>query len=310
MDVDIARRGIDSLGWKIDRWLIGGVLVAGIKIFTDSAADLPSDLVAHYDIGVVPLLVSQEDRVFADGRDLTHAEFYQLLAESKQLPTTSQPSPQDFIEAYTPYLEQGQTVISINLSSGLSGTVESALIAQTSLGDLAKNRLHVVDSLAASVGEGLLVCLAADLAEQGKSAEEIVAAVRAARARLMHLFTLDTMENLVKGGRISRAKATLGGLLNIKPILWIDEQGKIDSLDKVRGRKKSLRQLVSRCQAEAKGDKYPYLGVCHANCLDEASEVVRQLQQALPNATVVVGQIGAAIGTHTGQGCIAIFYFG
>ena len=86
--------------------------MAGIKIFTDSAADLPSDLVAHYDIGVVPLLVSQEDRVFADGRDLTHAEFYQLLAESKQLPTTSQPSPQDFIEAYRPYLEQGQFPLS------------------------------------------------------------------------------------------------------------------------------------------------------------------------------------------------------
>lgn len=280
-----------------------------VKIFTDSAADLPAELVAHYDIGVVPLLISHGDQVFADGRDLTHEQFYQLLAESKQLPTTSQPSPQDFVDAFTPHLEQGQCVISINLSSGLSGTVESAILAQANLSNLAEGHLDIIDSLAASIGQGLLVCLAGDLANQGKSTTEIVAAIGEARRRLVHLFTLDTVENLVRGGRISRAKATLGELLNIKPILWLDDQGKIDTLDKVRGRKKSLRYLVDKCLAEVDGASYPYLGISHASCPTEAQALAQELQRALPHASIVVGNIGATIGTHTGAGCIAIFYF-
>lgn len=280
-----------------------------VKIFTDSAADLPAELVAHYDIGVVPLLISHEDHVFADGRDFTHEQFYQLLAESKQLPTTSQPSPQDFVNAFAPYLEQGQSVISVNLSSGLSGTVESAILAQANLGSLAEGRLHIVDSLAASGGQGLLVCLAAELANQGKSITEIVAAIGEARRRLLHLFTLDTLENLVKGGRISRAKATLGELLNIKPILWLDENGKIDNLEKVRGRKKSLKYLASKCLAEVDVESYHYLGISHANSPNEAAALAEELQQALPYASIVVSNIGATIGTHTGAGCIAVFYF-
>lgn len=279
-----------------------------VKIFTDSAADLPAELVAHYDIGVVPLLISHEDHVFADGRDFTHEQFYQLLAESKQLPTTSQPSPQDFVDAFSPYLEQGQQIISINLSSGLSGTVESAILAQANLGSLAEGRLHIIDSLAASVGQGLLVCLAAELANQGKPVSEIISAIGKARRRLLHLFTLDTLDNLVKGGRISRAKATLGDLLNIKPILWLDENGKIDNLEKVRGRKKSLKYLVSKCLAEV-ADSYRYLGISHANSPNEAAALAEELQRALPHVSIVVGNIGATIGTHTGAGCIAVFYF-
>ncbi len=280
-----------------------------VKIFTDSAADLPADLIVHYGIGVVPLLISHGDQVFADGQDLTHEQFYQLLVESKQLPTTSQPSPRDFVDAFTPYLEQGQDVISINLSSGLSGTVESAVLAHADLGRLADGRLHIIDSLAASVGQGLLVCLAAELAVQGKPAAEIVAAIGEARRHLYHLFTLETMEYLVKGGRISRAKAALGGLLNIKPILWLDDQGQIDTLDKVRGRKKSLKYLVDKCLAEVDRAGNPYLGISHANCSADAEALAQALQQALPSASIVTGNIGATIGTHTGPGCIAVFCF-
>ncbi|NLW17084.1 MAG: DegV family protein, partial [Firmicutes bacterium] len=202
----------------------------------------------------------------------------------------------------------GMSVISINLSSGLSGTVESAHLAQESLGSLAEGRLHIIDSLAASMGQGLLVCLAAELAQTQKTATEIVEVVTEARRDLIHLFTLDTMENLVKGGRISRTKATLGELLNIKPILWLNDEGKIDPVDKVRGRKKSLKYLLDRCVAEA-GGAYPYLGISHANCPEEAEKLAHSLRQALPEQTIVIGDIGATIGTHTGAGCIAVFYF-
>jgi DegV family protein with EDD domain len=279
-----------------------------IKIFTDSAADLPKEMLERYDIGVVPILISFPDRTYADGQDLSASEFYQLLGDSPQLPVTSQPSPHDFVEAFTPVLQAGGQVISICLSSGLSGTLESALLAKESLGALGKE-LYVVDSLSASLGQGVLVLLAADLAEQGKTPEEIVQAVTSARQRLMHMFTLETTENLVKGGRISRTKGTLGDLLNIKPILHLDDAGRIDMLDKVRGRKKSLRYLVDSFRQEAKSLGYPYLGISHADCLEEAREVAKQMQQLFPDIPVVMGTIGATVGTHTAKGCIAIFYF-
>ena len=203
----------------------------------------------------------------------------------------------------------GHTIISINLSSSLSGTVASATLAQESLDQAGQQQIHIVDSKAASIGQGLLVCLASHLAQQGRGVEEILTAVSAARQRLMHLFTLETMDNLVKGGRISRAKAIIGGMLDIKPILWLDDDGKIDTLEKVRGRKKSLKYLTDQCLAELDVSVYPYVGICHANCPEEAAALAKVIEQAVPAATVVVGDIGATIGTHTGVGCMAVFFF-
>ena len=279
-----------------------------VKVFTDSAADLPQEMLERYDIGVVPILVTFPDRSYADGVELSASEFYRLMDDSPKLPITSQPSPHDFVQAFSPFLEASLAIVSVNLSSGLSGTVESALLAKDTLGDKARE-LHIVDSQAASMGQGALVLLAAYLAEQGRSAKEIVQAVQAARQKLVHLFTLDTMENMVKGGRVSRAKGTLGDLLNIKPILFLDDAGKIDLLDKVRGRKKSLKYLLDSYTSHAKPSGYPYLGISHADSLEEAREVAEQMQTLQPDTPVVIGTIGAAIGTHTGRGCIAIFYF-
>lgn len=281
--------------------------MTNVKVFTDSAADLPQEIVTKYDIGVVPLQVSFPDKSYADGVDLTSEQFYRMLEEAPRLPVTSQPSPHDFMEAFLPHLEEGRTIVSINLSSALSGTVESAQIAKSSLEDKAAN-LHLVDSRAASIGEGLLVLLAAELAELGKEAPEIVQAVEDARQRLMHIFTLDSTENLVKGGRISRAKGAIGNLLNIKPILCLDDQGAIDTLDKVRGRKKSLKYLLDSLAEQAK-PLYPFVGICHADCLDDANELVAAMQELRPRAQVVLGDIGATIGTHVGKGCIGMFYF-
>lgn len=293
----------------VNRRLQGVLLMKPIKIFTDSAADLPQEFIRRYDVGVVPLLVSHAGEVYADGVDLTHSQFYQLLSQAEQLPTTSQPSPQHFIEAFSPYLEKDQEIVSINLSSNLSGTVESALLAREDFEESIRERIHIVDTLAASVGQGLLVQLAVEMAAAGKSAQEIVVALQEARPHLTHLFTLDTMDNLVKGGRISRSKATLGKLLNIKPILWLDEAGQIDTLDKTRGRKKALSYLLDKCSQEANVSKFSCLGICHADCMEEALEMQASLETHFPGVPIIVGAIGATIGTHTGAGCIAVFYF-
>ncbi len=277
-----------------------------IKIITDSAADLPTETARKYGIGIVPLLVSFPEKTYADGVDLTPDQFYQKLKRAPRLPVTSQPSPQDFIDAFQPELEKGNTVIAITLSSALSGTYDSARLACDAL-DESGRRIHLVDSLGASNGEGLLVLLAARMAAEGSGPSDIILAVQEARRRLTHLFTLDTMENLVKGGRIGKAKGTIGDLLNIKPVLYIDDAGKIDLRDKVRGSKKALRYLASAVTETA--GLYGLFAVSHANRPDEAEELSNNIRQRFPEAEVLIGTIGATIGTHTGEGCLALFYF-
>lgn len=279
-----------------------------VKIMTDSAADLPMEIVRQYHITVIPMLISFPEKTYADGVDLTPDQFYQMLKTTPRLPVTSQPSPQDFIDAFQPEMEQGTTIISISLSSGLSGTFDSARLASEAL-DVPCERIHLIDSLGASSGQGLLVLLAARLAAEGRQPEEIVTAVNDARRRLVHVFTLDTMENLVKGGRISKAKGAIGDLLNIKPVLYIGDDGKIDVKDKVRGRKKALRYLTETMYSEVNANAYGLFAVSHANSPNDAEEVAESIRQRFPGSTVVVGEIGATIGTHTGEGCIALFYF-
>ncbi|MGI6344571.1 MAG: DegV family protein [Bacillota bacterium] len=279
-----------------------------IRIFTDTSADLPQELLDKYHIGVVPMRINMAGTDYTDGVTLAPSEFYDKMEALPSLPTTSQPSPQEFVNAFQPELSAGRTVITINLSSELSGTVDSARWAKEALGAAGDN-VYVVDSRSASIGLGILVLMAAEMAEQGHSAPEIVERVNAARQELVHIFTLDHMENLVKGGRISRTAGTLGDFLNIKPILHLDDAGRIVLLDKVRGRKKALNYLVDSLDREAIRDKYRYIGVSHAGCPETGAEIAARLQALLPEAVVVQGEIGATIGTHVGRGCIAIFYF-
>lgn len=278
-----------------------------VRIFTDSSADLPAELKHRYQIGVVPLSVTFPDSTHKDGIDLSPHEFYAKMEDSPQLPVTSQPSPQDFIEAFRPALEAGQAIVSINISANLSGTLNSALLAREELGELAEGRVFIIDSLSASMGQGLLVVLAAKLAESGKEPRDIVSEIERLRVKLQSLFTLETMTNLVKGGRISPSKAALGNLLNVKPILSFDSEGRIEAKDKARGRKKSLKYLVdSLVERASTGPEV--IAVAHAMSSDEAELVSEEIRGHFPGAEILVGLIGPTIGTHTGKGCMAVFY--
>lgn len=278
-----------------------------IKIVCDSSVDLPEDLLADHDIMQIPFPVTFGDQTYADGVDITRDEFYVKMAESKDLPKTSQIPPQTYVEAFNKAMALGDEIIYLGLSSGLSGTVQSAALAAHMTGH--PDRITIVDTKAASVGHGLLTLEAAELAAAGKEKAGILSRINDLISRLNSLFTLDNLDNLLRGGRINRVQAVLGTFLDIKPILHLNEDGKIDQFDKVRGRKKSLRQLLDLMGERGKDLAGQRVGISHAHCLADAEWVKQEMLDRFSVKEVVIGEIGATIGTHTGPGCLAIFFF-
>ncbi len=279
-----------------------------IKVITDSTADLPKDIANQYGITVLPMTTSFAGVDYRDGVDLTNAEFYTLLANSPELPHTSQHSPQFLADAYREALADGSLVLAIHLSSGLSGTVQNAYLAQELLND--PPGLSIVDSLSGSLGQGLLAFRAAELAQAGLSLEETAAEVTDLRGRMRSAFVVNTLKYLLKGGRVNRLQATVGSVLDIKPILTINQQGKIDQVDKIRGRKAALRRLLAIVEEQGKDLTQQTVGLSHALCPEDAEQIKQILMEHFGVKKVVVGEIGAVIGTHVGPGTVALFFPG
>jgi DegV family protein with EDD domain len=279
-----------------------------IVLVADSASDLPKELCSELGIIVVPLYVNWSGKSYKDGIDLVPDNFYQRLTEEKELPQTSQPTPGDYLELFNRLLAEGNDVLCLTISSGLSGTYSSAITARGMLED--QNRVAVVDTLAASLGEGLIVLEAAALVKEGLSLAEIIPKLNDKISRLRSIFTINTLENLVKGGRLSSLQGGLGTLLDIKPILTLDGHGKIVPLTKVRSRKKALAQMEAEVEKQGENLKGQVMGMSHARDPKLGAEMAQMLKDKYGAAEVVSGEIGAVIGTHTGQGCIALFFFG
>lgn len=279
-----------------------------MKIFTDSTADLPPALAEQLGITVIPMTTTFGQQVYRDGIDLTNREFYQKLSASDILPTTAQQTPAELLEHYEAGSADGSAIIAIHLSSGLSGTVQSALMARKLLP--AGRDVTVIDSLGASMGQGLLAVKAARLASAGVDKNEIVRELENMKKRLHQVFTLDTLKYLQKGGRINRVQAVMGSLLDIKPILHINEEGKIDQLDKVRSRKAALRRLTSLIEENGRELERRTVGISHACCLDDAENLAAQIRNNFGVKDIIIGEVGAVIGTHVGEGCLALFFEG
>ena len=279
-----------------------------IVIVADSAADLPKELCLDLGIITVPLYVNWSGESFKDGVDLVPETFYPRLKVEKELPQTSQPTPGDYLELFNKLLAEGKEILCLTISSGLSGTYSSAITARGLLED--KDRVEVVDTLAASIGEGMIVLEAARLVKEGLSLAEIIPQLKEKISRLRSIFTINTLENLVKGGRLSSLQGGLGTLLDIKPILTLDEHGKIVPLTKVRSRKKALAQMEAEIEKQGTNLKGQTMGMCHAHDPVLGAEKAQMLKDKYGAADVVRGEIGSVIGTHTGQGCIALFFYG
>jgi DegV family protein with EDD domain len=275
-----------------------------VAIVTDSAAYLPPSIIDEFGITIIPLTVIWDGESYADNVDITPKEFYTRLENSDTLPSTSQPSAAAFGESFQELLNQGKDVIAILISSGISGTVNSATQAQQ---DIGSDRIEIVDSKTAAMATGLIVLAAARKAAQGASLAEVKETAHTALKYTEVVFAVDTLEFLHKGGRIGGAKRLLGSMLNIKPILEMKD-GKIDSVDQARTQKRALERLISLVQEKSQGQQPLRLAVFHSNVPKIAESLLKDAEAALSPAETFISELSPVIGTHVGPGTLAIAF--
>ena len=273
-------------------------------LITDSTCDLPGEYLGKYQIQVVPLTIVWGEEQFLDGVDLGAEEFYQRLDQDPTLPTTSQPTPQQFAQAYEQAREQGaEEVLVICISSAMSGTHQSALKAA----ELVDFPVRVVDSKANSMSLGWQVLAAARAREEGADLETMIQAAAQARSSMAYLISLDTLEYLHKGGRIGGASHFIGNLLNLKPQISVDHQtGEVAAGRRSRTRKKALAELYQDFFAQVDPTKTLRIAVLHNAALEEAQALVQQIKEEFQPAEIILSIVSPVLGVHTGPRAIAL----
>ena len=274
-----------------------------VRIVTDSTADIPKEIVNELGIIVVPLKVSSGGEVYRDGVDITTQEINAGMLRGDIQPTTSQPSPGEFVAVYENLIAKGEAVISIHLSGKLSGTVQSAQTAKT----MTDSRdIHIIDSKSASMGIGLIVTAAARAAAEGMPVWEILQMVKEKIESRFILFFVDTLEYLERGGRIGKASAFLGTLLKIKPILTIDEEGQVTPLEKVRGKMKAFERIASIIKERTDITKSYECALLGVNDEEAISKLKHLVGPVLNCEDFKIAELGPVILSHTGPGTIGI----
>lgn len=273
-----------------------------LRIVTDSSAGLPHDLLEAYDIKVVPLKIHFGETTYREGEDLDNARFYQLLGQAEQLPTTSQPSAGEFYEVYSRLTANGDSVISIHISSKLSGTCQSAMVAKAMLPEA---DITIIDTLSACMGHGMIVLAAAEAVQKGKSRDEVIALVERVINGIQILFVVDTLEYLQKGGRIGGAAALLGTLLQLKPLLEIRD-GRVEPLERVRSRKKAVRRALEVLTERFDGQGPLRMMILHAQCPEEAEQLAQKVGELFTCTDLHLAEISPVIGTHAGPGTLGL----
>lgn len=276
-----------------------------VRIITDTAADFELQESREKGITIVPLSLTFGTENLLDTYEIDKAAFYNRLLEKKEIPMTSQPSPERFQQEFEKAKEAGDSVVAILISSALSGTVQSAMLAKQIC---EYDDIYIVDSLSAIAGMRILVEVALDMANQGKTGAEIAEKLEALKGRIRIRAGVDTLEYLYKGGRLSRTEAGLGTLANIKPLLQVTPEGKVTVLSKCIGRKRALRQLVEHILEMEVDQEYPAYYIYSAdqeNCL-KLKEMLESTRQ-LTNCRGMV-ELGPTIGTHVGGGAYGMVF--
>ena len=276
-----------------------------IAIVTDSTTSLPQELVERYHIHVIPTLVLFGMDVYRDGVDLSPPQFYRMLGEASHLPTTSQPSMEDFADFYRSLGEEADAIISIHVSEELSGTLASAYAARTTLPGVP---IEIIDSRFISMGLGFVVLAAARAAAEGKSVAEAAMAAKEVVPKMNLLFVVETLRYLAKGGRIGGASALIGSVLQIKPVLCIKD-GRIEVQEKVRSTIKARGRMIEIMEERVGPGATVHAAVVHANSLAEAEAMREELARRFNCAELYVTEIGAVIGTHTGPGTVGVAFY-
>lgn len=275
-----------------------------IKIVTDSTVDIPQSVIQKHDIEVVPLTFSIDSVNYVDGIDITPEQFIQKMKQSSELPKSSQPSAGEFLERYNRLHEEGYEIISIHMTGSLSGTVRSAEMAA----EMSSAEVTVIDSQYISKGLSFQVLEAAEWAAAGKTSSEIVERIAEIRSQTKLFVAVDTLENLVKGGRIGKSKGLIGSLLHIKPIATLSE-GKYTPVVNLRSHAQIVRHLAKQFAEDVKGKTIHKVGIAHA----EGHKLAEQLKQAILELTghsdVDISYTSPIISTHTGVGAIGFMYY-
>ncbi|MCI9208792.1 MAG: DegV family protein [Adlercreutzia caecimuris] len=281
-------------------------------IVTDSSSNLPEDIIDQHDLTVLPLTFmvdGEEYRSYLKGEKTDLSQFYTMMREGKVI-TTSLPNLKESRESIEALLREGRDVLYLGFSSGLSGTYQAIELLLTELAGLYPDRtVASVDTLAASLGEGLLVYYAAKMREEGASIEKVRDWVEEHKLHLAHWFTVDDLMFLFRGGRVSRTSAWAGTLLNIKPVMHVDDEGHLIPLEKVRGRKKSLKALVDHMEATADAPVAEQtVFITHGDCREDAEYVADLVRERFGVTDIVINYVDPVIGAHSGPGTMALFF--
>lgn len=281
-----------------------------VKILSDSACDLPREIIDEYNIDILPIIVIKDDTEYLDGVTIDPKDLYDNM-RAGQVYKTAQIPPKMFEEKFEEYAKNGEDVIYIAFSSGLSSTYQTSVLTRDSLKDKYPNmNIDIVDSKSASVGFGLLVHKAAQMAKEGKSKEEILKMLDFYIRHIEHIFTVDNIEYLFRGGRVTRTQAFVGGLLNIKPILDIPEDGTLQPREKVRGRKKVLTRMIEIMEERAgyADLKNQVIGINHGDDIEGAMKLKGMIEEKFGCTNFIINVIGCAIGAHSGPGTLSVFF--
>ncbi len=287
-------------------------MIKDFVITTDNTADLPYSYYKENGLEYMYLTYNLDGQVYGKENELPSKEFYARM-RGGSMPTTSQINSEDAKEVWLPYLQEGKAILHLAFSSGLSGSCNSARLAAEDLKEEhPEYEIIVIDSLCASLGEGLFVHKAVELKREGKSMEEIAQWLEEHKLNFCHVFTVDDLHHLYRGGRVSRATAVLGSMINIKPLLHVDDEGHLVAVGKVRGRKRSLAALVDMMEERLgsyKG-KNTEIFISHGDCQEDAEYVAALVKERYGIEKVLINTIGATIGAHAGPGTVALFFLG
>lgn len=282
-------------------------------LITDSSADLGENMTHQLGVHTIPLSFSIGQDIFynyPDNREMDPHTFYDLLRQGG-LATTAAVNVAQYTDMLEPFLQGGQDVLILAFSSGLSTTYNSSRLAVEELLErFPERKIYTVDTLCASLGQGLLVYLAAQLRAQGRSIDEVRDWVEGHKLNLCHQFTVDDLQFLKRGGRISAATATVGSMLQIKPILHVDNEGHLIKIGKTRGRQAALKALVDRMEETIIHPESQSIFISHGDCVADAQQVAQMARDRLGVKDVYINYVGPVIGAHSGPGTLALFYVG
>lgn len=284
------------------------------KFLTDSSADLPKSFYEENDIGVINLsCLIDGELIWGKDKDISPSAFYQMMRDGAK-PTTSQTTPLEARDFFLEYIDDYDEILYLGFTSGLSGTVNSGRIAAEELMDeYPGKKIVVVDTLCAAMGQGLLVYYCNELRKQGKSMKEVADWAESNKLKIVHLFTVDNLFDLWRGGRVSKTSAFIGTLAAVKPMLHVNYEGKLISVDKVRGRKKALQWLVDEMEEKMGSftDKNKeIIMINHGDCIEDAETLRDMIKERFGFENFMINNLSPVIGAHTGPSLIALFFMG